>query len=441
MKRNAPTAWSAAMPVSIFTVLLTCIVYPAFSQSEQEPFPRILTLPQALGMLSDDHPGLLLTHAREQDAVAERLEIQAETAFSATAGLDLRRAIRAVDPDDELIDDSRALLILDKPLTTFGRGRTRTAAVESDLKSLEYARTLDRASVRLEVMRAFYSVIVADYAYAAADEEMTLAFLSFDDAREQMELYQELPEVEVKALEAVYLDAFARRTSVAHKQRSSRLQLALALNRPNAYPDQVMEPDLSEYDRQLPDFDEMLEQVLNNNPSIQSARLQLEAQRQRLDGLTLARRPTLGTRFQAAEYERKLGSSRDQFRASLYLDIPLTRPRQMQGEIARQSAVELEHEARLKLLENELRLKTLNLVQHLERLETDLTAARADLLHRELDLDRVRLQYEMEIRARIGTANYEVARALHKLANARYQKALVWEQLDLLAGKTEVYIK
>jgi len=441
LQRNAFINRPTSVQVFTAAALLICIANHAYAESESEAFPKILTLQQALEMVTEDHPGLLLSRAREQDAVAERLEIQAETAFTATAGIDLRSVVRAADPNDDFINDSRALIILDKPLTTFGRERVRSAAVETDSKSLQLTQAVDRASVRLEVMRAFFAVIVADYAYAAVDEEMSLAFLNFDDAREQMERYKELPEVEVKALEAVYLDAFARRTTAAHEQRSNRLQLALALNRPTAFPDQVVEPGLSEYDRQQPDYDELFEQVLDNNPSIRSARLQLEAQRQRLEGLSLTRRPTLGTRFQAAEYERKLGVNRDQFRASLYLDIPLTKPRQMQGEVARQNAIALEYEARLKLLENELRLKTLNLVQRLERLETDLTAARADLLHRELDLDRVRLQYEMEIRARIGTANYEVARALHKLANARYTKALVWEQLDLLAGKTEVYIK
>ena len=407
----------------------------ANGQSESAPFPRVLKLSDALDMLDENHPGLLLTRARVREVDAERLDIQSETAFQANAELELRSAMKAADPDDDFIDDSRALLILDKPLTNFGRGKVQSEAVDSDLKSLQHVQALDRASVRLEVMRAFFEVIIADYGYAAVDEEMTLAYLNYDDALDQMEIYQEVPEVEVRALESKYLDAFARRTAAAHEQRASRLRLALALNRPDAYPDQVVEPDLNKYDLQAPDYDELLESVMENNPSLISARLELEAQRQRLAGLSLAKRPTLGTRFQAAEYERKLGSSRDQFRASLYLDIPLTTPKKNQGEIARQSAIALENEARLKLLENELRLKTLNLVHQLERLETELNAARTDLLYRELELDRVRLQYEMEVRARIGTANYEVARALHKLALTRYQKALVWEQIDLLTGK------
>ena len=435
MRSLALISGSTASVKMVVVTLIFSFHSMTYGQSEAEPFPRVLKLADALDMLDEDHPGLLLTRARLEEADAERLEIQSESAFQANAELELRSAMKAADPDNDFIDDSRALLILDKPITNFGRGKVQSGAVESDLRSLQYTQALDRASVKLEAMRAFFEVIIADYAYAAVDEEMTLAYLNFDDAQDQMEIHQELPEVEVRALETKYLDALVRRTAAAQEQRASRLRLALALNRPDAYPDQVVEPDLNKYERLAPDYDELLESVMENNPALISARFELEAQRQRLAGLSLAKRPTLGTRFQAAEYERKLGSSRDQFRASLYLDIPLTTPRKAQGEVARQSAIALENEARLTLLENELRLNTLNLVHQLERLETELNAARTDLLYRELDLDRVRLQYEMEVRARIGTANYEVARALHRLALVRYQKALVWEQIDMLAGK------
>ncbi|MGB5705415.1 MAG: TolC family protein [Arenicellales bacterium] len=432
-------------PSTIRSLIVGVLIYGYASlglcQSVGAEFPKVLTLPQALEMLDDNHPGLLLTRARMQEIGAERVQVDADTALKAIIGLELRGAVKASDPDNDFVDDSRALFVLDKPLTTFGREQVRTGAVRTELDSLGQKEVLNRASIRLDAMRAFFEVIIADYAYTAIDEEMTLAFLHFDDAREQMERYHELPEVEVRALEVVYLDAFAKRTAARHEQRASRLRLALALNRPMAYPDQLIEPDLSKYSRQLPDYEELLESAMLNNHSIKSAKLQLEAQRQRLDGLSLARRPTLGARFQAAEYERILGSSRDQFRASLYLDIPLTVPRLTQGEIARQSAAVLKYESNVKLIENELRLNVLRLVQRLEQLDSELNAARTDLLYRELDLDRVRLQYEMEVRARIGGANTEVARSLHRLAYIRYQRALVWEQLDMLAGRTEVFFE
>ena len=98
----------------------------------------------------------------------------------------------------------------------------------------------------------------------------------------------------------------------------------------------------------------------------------------------------------------------------------------------------LELEAREAALEHDLRVEVLRLVQRLAYLDTELRAAEAELLFSELDLDRVRLLYEMEVRARIGTANSAVAAAISRLAHARYERALVWDRLDILMNNEPV---
>ena len=85
-----------------------------------------------------------------------------------------------------------------------------------------------------------------------------------------------------------------------------------------------------------------------------------------------------------------------------------------------------------------MRREVLTLVQQLAHLDAETRAAEAELLFTELDLDRVRLLYEMEVRARIGSANAKVAAALHRLARARYQRALVWDRLDILMNTEPV---
>ena len=68
-------------------------------------------------------------------------------------------------------------------------------------------------------------------------------------------------------------------------------------------------------------------------------------------------------------------------------------------------------------------------------MDASIVAANANLLHRELELDKVRLQYEMEIRARIGSANMEVARGVYELYKLRFEKIRLWEQIEYLAGR------
>jgi Ni2+-binding GTPase involved in maturation of urease and hydrogenase len=68
-------------------------------------------------------------------------------------------------------------------------------------------------------------------------------------------------------------------------------------------------------------------------------------------------------------------------------------------------------------------------------LQTELAAANSELLYRELDLDKIRMQYEMEIHAQIGTGNTQVARALLRQVRAKYQLAMVWIEIDQLRGE------
>jgi outer membrane protein TolC len=339
---------------------------------------------------------------------------------------------RLAEPGHNFVDDSRASIVLDKPLTDFGRNKAFNKAIDASREALNVRLSNDYRSARIEVMQAFFNVLVADYAYAAVDEEMTLAFLTFDDARDRMERYNEVAEVEVGRLEAAYSDALATRLKASHAQRASRLKLALALGRPDSYPDLLVEPALTKYERALPDYDDTVKAVLDTHPALTEIRLELNALNQRVEAEELSARPTLGARFRATEYQKLRSLSRDQFRAVLYLDIPLGTPRSTIGNRAKLLALTQERQAELATREYSIRRQVLEYVQQLEQLEAEITAAQAELLYRELELDKVRLQYEMEVRARIGGANKDVARALHRLAKARFDRAMVWEKLDAM---------
>lgn len=403
-----------------------------------EPFPRILTLGQALSMLGDDDPALRLGKARMATNRAARARLDDRNALSASLRLDLRAADRIATSGHDFTNESRAILTLDKPLTRFGTDAALYASVETGAEAISARQDRNRAEARHEVLRAYFGVILADFDYEAQDEVMTLSFLAFRNQRDRMEKYNEVAAVEVHRLEAVYLDEFAERTRLRLERRASRLQLAVALNRADAYPDRLVEPDLAGYDRETPDYDEVLARVLENSAEMRIARLETEAARKHLEGLSAGPGPVLGSRFEAAEYRFRTPATRDQFRASVYLEIPLGGKGKRRGEILAASARVLELEARNATVEHDLRVEVLRLVQRLAHLDTELRAAEADLLYSELDLDRVRLLYEMEVRTRIGTANAAVAAAIHRLADARYQRALAWDRLDILMNNEPV---
>ena len=390
-------------------------------------------------MLDDSHPDRLLSAVELAELDAQQATVDAELGLTATLSGELRQVDRLADPGHEFVDDSRVLLTLEKPLYRFGATAADSRVIETRRNANQFSALTAKDQNRLGMLAAYFDVLIADFAYIAAFEEMTLKYLQFDDAREKMEEHGELAEVDVRELEAAYLDAFAKRTVTESEARASRLRLALSLNRPDAYPDQLVEPDLNSYQLPAPDYETLLAEVFATGPAIQTAQLQLEAAQQSVDQLQFTGRPTLGVRLQAAEYAEVFSGSRDQFRGSLYLDVPLVQRRKNTVTLAERSADLQRAAAELEVLKRDLRIHVLHLVQQLEQAETELAAAKAELLFQELKLDKVRLQYEMELRARIGSANADVAKAILRLAKVRYRRALVWEQIHALAGRTAIH--
>lgn len=418
-------------------VLKSLLLISLSIQANNEGFPDALTLQAAVNMLDDAHPALLQYSVNQAKIEEDQVRLNADTALQAEIRLELRAADKSITPGTDFIDDSRSILLIDKPLTQFGRDDSLDEVLQGKRNALEQQLAYGKSGLRLQVMEAFFDTLISDLAYAAADEEMTLAYLSFEDAEQELVL-GEVTEIEVSRKQAIYLKALAKREIIAGEQRTNRLKLALALNRSNAIPSRLIEPNLSSYDRELPQYAKIIERAIAQNPMLKTLQLQLDSVSSEMavrGGKTM---PTLGVRFQAADYAQDLSTNRDTYRGSIYLDIPLTNQREKQVELAELNTQMLELQARMAITEHALRIEVLELLKRLEQLQIHKQSAEAELLYRELELDKVRSQYQMEIRARIGQANTMVAKALTDLARIEYETALTWEQFDLLVGNTPV---
>ena len=430
--------------ISGFASALMFACVPAGHSLAQEAgadFPQVVTIQDVLNMATDDVPAILGSKANLAAREAQLLALDADFGTSVVFDLDLRSADKVVPSRTDFEGDSRASILVSKPLTDFGVRELLSRSLQTGLDSAQLELRYSKSLQRIEIMEAYFNVIVADYAYGALDEQMTVNFLEFDDAREDMERFGEVSEIEVTRLEAAYRSAFAQRARGAQKQRATRLKLALAVNRPGHWPDQLIEPDLSAYDRPLPQYQELLGQILERSPLIQAARLAADSQQVRLDATSRSTRPTLNASLLANDYEQEISRVRDRYRASLNLRFPIYARLSRQSQIATESAELLRRESELRELEFDLREKVLELVNRLEVLETEIAAAETELLYRELDLDKTRLLYEMEVRARLGNANAKVAESIYELARLRYEKALIWEHIDALAAHQPVIFK
>ncbi len=404
------------------------------SGGSAEPLPEALTLDLALKLSRDDHPAMAI-------AAAERMAADADVDLAAAAWgwdsyleFDARAADKVAVESRDLRDDSRATFYLSRLLTDFGGSKAAVEAAEARLAGADLALDYRVELGRIEVMQRYLDVRLADLRYFVDDEDMTLAFLRYDRLRERRERFGQFAEVEERELESVFRGRLAARTAAGHRQRSARNRLALAMGRPGELAVSVLEPDLSVYEREAPEYEEIVDEVLERHPLVRLNRILVDAAERRIRARELAARPELRAGFEATRWSLETGN-RDELVAGLKLRVPIGGKSLQNARIAEAEAGRHRLLADARMLEYELRQEVLELVQRLQQLDVEAEAARVNELYRDLYLDRSRTLYQLEARADLGDSQARQAEAVWRTARIHYERALTWARIDAMRGR------
>lgn len=408
-----------------------CLGADVLAQKPVAPLPSPLTLGQALALADESHPDLDVARADVDRARAQSLAQEARQ--GARAYLDLTPEWVNPSTGGGGTNDSRARILLSKQLTDFGRTRALESAARDEVAGRELALLDTRQRRRIDIMARFFDVLLADLRYAVDNEEMAHRYVVYDRVRERQALGQ-VSEVELLEYENRYREALISRTESQKRQAATRLQLALALNRPNEIPAELVQPALKELEREIPDHKALFEAAQKANPVLAALRKDAEAARAALTAERARSRPTLNAEIEAAEYERTL-SGRNNFRAGLSLRVPLYQGGEVDAEVTRAAAEQATREARLRRAEHELQKTVLDGVQELETLKVRREAAKQRLAFRDLYLDRARAIYEMEVQTNLGDAMVRLTEAQWLAARADFELALALARIDALTGK------
>ena len=354
------------------------------AQTGSAPLPELMSLSQALALAESGHPHVL-KHAAQVQAAQAVLH------------------------------------------SGVGEDRCQYNGVESAQIGLEYA----QRQQRINIIHQFFGVLAADLQFAADNEAMSLAFFPFSRADERRERFGSVSELEVMEKRVDYFAELDQRNQSLRAQRSTRLKLALAMGRPLCEPDYLVEPDLSMYDREIPDFDDLLEQVLLSSPLIRQKKQKL-AQLKLVETQFVGEAPCVVLNMPLATNIHRAGqqdsgkaiSSVDGYFATL--------------DHAALLAIITAQEADFLALNFRIREQVLKWVQTLEKLKQKIEQNALNLAYRERALDKSRLLYEMEVSAQIGQAQADMAKLLWQDARSKYQRALIWEKIDAALAKPEV---
>lgn len=430
------TPKSGRGPSAVLCLFVCVMSARADTPAPTEALPQPLSLGQALELSEDHHPTLARSRAALALARAERLRTEADDNLEVGLSLDARyvepAGLSALGLADEH-NDSRAELYVSKRLYDFGRSSRSVEAAQADERSRSLVLQDERARQRLRIMQTFFNVILSDMEAARDTEAMATAFVTLDRARDRNALGQ-VSDVDVLALDDAYQAQLARLRASESRQRSSRSLLAQALNRPRDLPGELLKPELPGNRTPLPDYETLVGYALAHNPRYLAQSEALEAARLKVEASRALARPTLSTEISATAYEQDVGS-RDPFRASLILDIPLYTGGRVDARVAEAQAQSDDLKARLRELEFALRQDLLETWQAIQNLHTRREQARVRLEYRDLYLDRSRARYELDIEADLGDAMAEQTGAFLFEAQTEFELALAWARIALLTGE------
>jgi len=410
-----------------------------------EPLPQPLSLEQALSLGEAwQHPALEAQLAEVELARARR------DATAADLGLDARfiadgRWVEASTNDNvrDAQDDSRFTshndtrlhLIVTKRLYDFGQSDARIAAADALREVEELRLQAVKGRRRVEIMRSFFEVVLADLAAAEAEEAMAIEYVRLDRLRERNTLKQ-VSDVAVAEQDYRYQLARVARYEAQARQRTSRAQLAETLNRPGELPGDLLAPAPGHLERDLPELKQWLEQALARNPTLQALRAEAEAAREQMRAARYANRPVLRGELQASDYEREF-ATRDKYRAGVSLEVPLYSGGRVDARRSEALATVQQVDARLAQAQSEIRQSLVEAWERIGVLRVQREQALIEMDFRDLNLDQARTLYELEARADLGNNMAEFSAARLRRARAEYQLALTWAEVALLTGHPE----
>jgi outer membrane protein TolC len=410
--------------------LVCCILL--FSAASGSGFAGPLTLEEALATAESAHPDMLLAQADRESALADR-EIANSRQDTSIKFEGILRSGRPTFGNGDYADDNSVRLTARKTLYDFGRSSNAELAAQYELNAREANLTNMLSNRRLEIMTRYFDVLLADMSNTEDSELTSVYYTSFQQGKDRLELGH-ISSIDLAELESRYRDTVEKRNASAQRQRITRVLLANAMNRPSKLPVDLEDPKLPGNQRTLPDYESLLPILLDNNPLLRAQQEMLAASQKRIESLSADNGPTLDAELQAADYSR-IASTRDNVSAGLILSWPLYQGNRTDSLVAREMAQFSKLQAATEKLKLELTQAFLESYLDITQLQSAArNAASTYVDFRDLQLERSRGLYELELKSNLGTSMAGTAEAHMRARQIEYQLALSFARLEALMG-------
>ena len=241
-----------------------------------------------------------------------------------------------------------------------------------------------------------------------------------------------MPELEVLRLQSEYEVIRQRRSLAVHRQRLTRAMLAEAMGYPQQLPSELQVPRVDTA-RKLPeDYEALAQQALTSSLEARLALANVLAAQSAIAIAEANDNASLDLELEVSSYERE-SRLRDDWRASLYLEIPLyssSAPEKVDLARARHRiALSAQQQ-----MQSKLRLEVLKLWQQLQQLQLELGGREVEQNYRDRYLDRSRAEYELEFKTDLGDSMVLYSRSNTQRLQTLYAYELAYQRLAALIG-------
>ena len=412
---------------------LTFLMFSPVLLAEQvsDSLPDPLTLEHVLSLADDvSHYDILQADAALEKAVS-RLQ-KAESAYALEA--DLLIEGRWADPSplafDQSKDDHRAIVSLRKPIYDFGQTENNVSAAEIDrqLAADDIAYWLKLR--RINIAKSFFDVLAADYKERWDNEQVVISYVNHEAEKDRHAL-GEVSDVDLLRVRSQLESLQSQRAISRSQQRLTRAQLAEAINRPGELSSNLKLPNLTYHKRKLPEYEMLVTRLDALNQPLKLLIASVDASQKRMRAAQMQNRPLLSAEIKFAEYDRETASNND-WAAELRLTVPLLESQGMQADVSKARAQWLSQRAMLLKAQSNTRQSLLNLCQKINMLMLQRTQLQTEMEYHELELDRNRALYEMEVATNFGSAMVAISDTRYKQVKTDFELALAWMRLEIM---------
>lgn len=418
----------------VYLLLTVSWIFTPVSVAQTDNFqalPEPLTLESLMTLPTTTSPQVQWQQAKQQQSQALVDQQYAIDAFE----LNIIGRLGWREFANETQKNHQLALHIGKQLYDFGRQTALTQAQQHFAQAEAQSGKRQQYQYQLQLMQAFFNVILADYQYRVQNEAMAVAYVTLDKAKDRHAL-QQISDVTYLKLQNDYEKVLLLRTKAEYEQRRTRSYLANLVGQPQRLSDKLVFPKLDEYaDRNLPELDALQQQVISTNPQLQSLKLQLQGALSQLEGEEAANLPVFRLDAwggQLSSYEKRYEGN---WRVDLSMQMPLIDGGLKSATVASQKAKVRQIQAEISAAEQALRDEVASLFFDLQLAQAEKKQVQLQADYADFYLDFSRALYENESQTDLGDSMVQLSEANYQIIAQQFKQALAWAQLDVLSGK------